>query len=601
LKSAWDWLSENVGKPIQDALGGLFDRVVDSVRGFFRMIVDYYGGLVEAFEREGLEGVLARLLPVMAAGAGIAVAVDIASLKIVGSGIDPQAIRQFLDRTVFKLIDIEIFTSVFLAIAVQKPLEYIARRVFRTERPSPSDALKFLAKNIIDEGEALGYLQIAGYPDEIARKYLRSIYREPPFEAVFTAYKRGKIDDREYGVWLKILNIDVAETLDGVLRPHRVLEEAAYRVPSPFILTYAVETGEISYDDLKRMLEYDLIHPEFVETVARALLWRAARDDRALLRRYVVDLFSEGVLKTSELEHYLSVLGVTGDLTKSIVEVADLNRRKSVRRKLLSYLERSFLDGYISREEFVNQLVSYGFDEEIVREYATLLQYVRDNYSVVKETRDERNSLKSSLVSKFKQGYLSEEELEAELRKLNLNEIEIALTISRAKLEFEAEQKEILFKDLVEKLKAGQMSKSEFTDQCTKLGIRYERCLAYADYYWTKYIGEEFYVITKDERSALASALLKKYVMGFMDRDQLREELLKLKLTPEEVELRIRRAEVEDEVKMLSDLLAEADSLLKKAEITPEEYVEYLVSIGMRRERAEARARKILAALRRRS
>jgi hypothetical protein len=599
LKSAWDWLSENVGKPIQDALGGLFDRVVDAVRGFFRMIIEYYGGLVEAFEREGLEGVLARLLPVMAAGAGIAIAVDIASLKIVGSGIEPQAIRQFLDRTVFKLIDIEIFTSVFLAIAVQKPLEYVAKRLFRTERPSPGDALKFLAKNIIDESEALSYLQIAGYPDEIARKYLRSIYREPPFEAVFTAYKRGKIDDREYGVWLRILNIDVAETLDGVLRPHRVLEEAAYRVPSPFILTYAAETGELSYDDLKKMLEYDLIHPEFTDIVARALMWRAARDDRALLRRYVVDLFSEGVLKTSELEHYLSVLGVTGDLTKSIVEVADLNRRKTVRRKLLSYLEKSFLEGYISREDFISQLVSYGFDEEIVREYAALLQYVRDNYSVVKETRDERNSLKSSLVSKFKQGYLTEEELESELRKLNLNEIEIALTISRAKLEFEAEQKEILFKDLVEKLKAGQMSKSEFTDQCTKLGIRYERCLAYADYYWTKYIGEEFYVLTKDERSALASALLRKYVMGFMDRDQLREELLKLKLTPEEVELRIRRAEVEDEVKYLADLLAEADSLLKKAEITPEEYVEYLVSLGMRRERAEARARKILAGIKR--
>jgi DNA-binding protein H-NS len=108
-------------------------------------------------------------------------------------------------------------------------------------------------------------------------------------------------------------------------------------------------------------------------------------------------------------------------------------------------------------------------------------------------------------------------------------------------------------------------------------------------------------VITRDERNALASALLRKYVMGFMDRDQLREELLKLKLTAEEVELRIKRAEVDDEVKMLSDILSEADSLLKKAEITPDEYVEYLASLGMRRERAEARARKILASLRKKA
>lgn len=601
LRSAWDWVDANIVQRIRAGVDAVVDAIRRWVEGFVREVYSLMLRLPELVERYGEVEVIVMMLPVALAETATATAVDLAQTKVAGTGVELQSLWSSIKKYIDAVFDPKIFTSVFFAIAVQKPLEYVIRRMFRTERPSPADALKFLAKNLVTEEEAMSYLQIAGYPDDIARVYLRSIFREPSFEAVFTAYKRGKIDDREYSVWLKVLNVDRAETLDGTLYPYRVLEEAAYKLPSPFVLAFAVETGEISYEDLKRMLEYDLIHPEFVDIVARALLWRAARDDRALLRRYVVDLFSEGVLKTSELEHYLSVLGVTGDLTKSIVEVADLNRRKTVRRKLLSYLERSFLEGYISREDFVEQLVSYGFDEEIVREYATLLQYVRDNYVAVKETRDERNSLKSSLVSRFKQGFITEEELEAELRKLNLNEIEIALTIARAKLEFEAEQKEILFKDLVEKLRTGQMSKSEFTDQCTKLGIRYERCLAYADYYWTKYIGEEFYVLTRDERSALASALLRKYVMGFMDRDQLREELLKLKLTPEEVELRIRRAEVEDEVKYLADLLAEADSLLKKQEITAEEYVEYLVSLGMRRERAEARARRILATLRKKA
>jgi len=595
LKNAWDWLSEHVGKPVMSGLQAIWDTVSDAIRGFFRAVIDYYNGLVEAFEREGFEGVLTRLLPIMAAGAGIAVAVDLASLKIVGSGIDPQAVRQFLDRTVFKFIDIEMFTSVFLAIAVQKPLEYVAKRTFRTERPSPGDALKFLAKNIIDENETLSYLQIAGFPDEIAEKYIRSIYKEPPFEAVFTAYKRGKIDEREYRAWLSILNIDKAETLSGTLYPYRVLEEASYRLPSPFTLIYAVETGEVPDDVLRRIFEYELMHPEFVDVMVSALKWRAVRDERSLLRRYVIDNFIDGALKTPELDHYLGVLGLTGDLTKSIIEVADLSRRKNIRRKALSYLEKQFLEGYMSRDEFVDKLVSYGFDDELVREYADLLQYVRDNYMVVKETKDERSALKASLVNKYKRGLLTDEALEQELRKLNLNEIEIALTIARAKLEFDAEQKEILFNDLIERLKQGRLSKSEFVDQCTRLTINYDRCLAYANYYWDKYVGDEFYVITKDERSALASAYLKKYVAGFMTEDELRDKLKKLAFTDEEIALRIERALVEDEVKMLMDLLAEADSYLKKGEITPEDYVEYLVSLGMRREKAEARARKILA------
>jgi len=560
-------------------------------------VIDVYRSLAEDLERGDTASFISKLIPVALGLTTVAVALDMASVKIMGTGIDLHNVSETIRNIVSSFFDIKMFTSVFLAITVQKPLEYAAKRAFRTERPSPGDALKFLAKNIIDRDEALGYLQIAGYPDEIAEKYIRSIFREPPFEAVFTAYKRGKIDEREYRAWLSILNVDRAETLSGTLYPYRVLEEAAYKLPSPFVLVSAIETGELTEDVVKRVLEYELVHPEFIEPVTKALLWRAARDDRALLRKYVTDTFIDGALKLPEYEHYLGVLGITGDLTKSIVEVADLSRRKNIRRKALSYLEKQFLEGYMSRDEFIDKLVSYGFDDELVREYAALLQYVRDNYIVVKETKDERNALKSSLVNKYKRGLITDEQLEQELRKLNLNDIEIALTVARAKLEFEAEQKEILFNDLIERLKQGRLSKSEFVDQCTRLTINYDRCLAYADYYWDKYIGDEFYVITKDERSALATVYLKKYVAGFMTEDELREKLKKLAFTDEEIALRIERAMVEDEVKMLMDLLAEADAYLKKGELSPEEYVDYLVSLGMRRENAETRARKILASI----
>jgi hypothetical protein len=356
----------------------------------------------------------------MGLGAAIAISLDILSIKVVGTGIDLNSIREYLMNLIGQFFDIKIFTSLVLAIAVQKPLEYVVKRMFRTERPSPSDALNFFAKNIIDRDEALEYLRIAGYPDEIAEKYLKSIYKEPPFAAVFTAYKRGKIDEREYATWLKILNIDVAETLDGVLYPYRILEEAAYRVPSPFLLYALVETGEISEDVLRRILEYELIHPEFIDVTVKGLMWRGLRDERSLLRRYVIDLFSEGILGLEEFESYLGLLGITGDYAKSIVEVAELNREKTLRKKIMSQLERMFLEGYIGREDFVERAAGLGYDRELVSKYAALLEYVRDNYYVIKETRDERSSLKSTLVRQFKQGYLTEDELRSELLKLNL-------------------------------------------------------------------------------------------------------------------------------------------------------------------------------------
>jgi hypothetical protein len=595
LRAAYDWLSKNVGEPLMNALRGIWDTISGVFTTMFEAFLKVKAAYVEIFEREGISGVVKALMPIFAGGITMSIAVDMLSLKIIGSGIDPDAVRQFFMNLINQLFDFKLFFSVYAAIAIEKPLEHAMKRMFRTERPGVGDALNFLAKNIAKEEDVRHWLEIQGYPDEIVDVYMKSIYKEPPFGAVFTSYARGKIDESEYRAWLSILNIDKAETLHGTLYPHRILEESMWKLPSPFMLVYATETGEVSEDVLKRMLQYELYHPEFVDVITKALLWRAARDERSLLRRYAIEDYVEGVTRREELEHYLSVLGISGDLVSSLIDFLDSRRRKDIRKKALSYLERQFLEGYMSRQDFVSQLAQYGFDEELLLEYATLLEYVRDNYVVVKETKDERSATKASLVNKFKKGLLTEEQLETELRKLGLNEIEIALTVSRAKLEFEAEQVELQLSDLIEKLKQGRLSRSEFVDNATKLGIRYERAMVLADYYWTKYIGDEFYVITKDERSALASSLIKKFVLGFMSEDELKDELKKLAFTEEEISLKVRRAVVEDEVKMLSDLIAEADALLKKGEVSEEDYVAYLVSLGMREERAKARAGKILA------
>jgi SOS response regulatory protein OraA/RecX len=595
VEAVWRFIDERLLTPLRDKAAALWEELSERVRALIDSVVGFYSDIPGAYEREGFVGLLARIMPLFATGFTIMLALDIASIRIAGSGLDLSGLKEFMRDYVLSLFKPDIFVSVFLAVAIVKPLEYILRSQFRTTRPDPGDALKFLSKNLITVDQAREYLRLAGYREEEIDIYLRSIYREPRFSDIFTAFKRGRISEDEYRAWLSILNIDRAETLAGTLRPHIVMEEAELRLPSPFILVAAIETGELSEDTLRRILEFELIHPEFVDVVVRALQWRAARDDRALLRRFVLDAFQDGILKPDELTHYLAMLGIHSDMAETITNIALITRDKGVRRKAISMLEKAYLEGYISREDFERLLESYGIDQELVKKYSLLLSYVRDNYFVIKETRDERSSYVRTLVAMYKRGLLSEDELEAKLRQLNLNELEITLIKARAKLEYDAEQIEIQFNDLIEKLKQGRMTKSEFVDLCTKLGIKYERCSLYADYYWSKYIGDEFYKITADERKTLATLLSRRYAAGFMTKDELREELSKLGFTPEEVELRVRRAEIEDEMRMLEDLIREADSALRNFEIGFDEYVEILVSLGMRRERAEARAKRITA------
>jgi hypothetical protein len=471
----WDWLNTNVIQPIQKGLEGLWKAIEEGIKGFLKAVLDFFVSIPKNYEELGLEGVLMKFLPILGAGFGIAIAIDIASIKVLGSGVDLEEVRAFINNTVLKFFDISLFTSVFFAIAVQKPLEYIVKRTFRTERPGPGDSLDFLKKDIITEDQAMFYLQIAGYPDEIARQYIRSIYKEPDFISVFTAFQRGKIDFEEYRVWLKVLNIDKAELLSGTFQPYKVLEEAAYRLPSPFLLSVLVETGEISEDVLKDILKYELIHPRFLDITVKGLMWRGLRDERSLLRKQIIESFMDGAMRIPVFVNYLSLLGITGPFANSIVEVADFNRRRMIRKKALQYLEKQFLEGYINRQDFITQATQFDFDPDLLHEYAILLEYIRNNYMIVKETKDERSRFAAFLQSKFKAGYDDEITLRNKLIQLRLNLEEVDLRVNLAKEEDDFATKEMLKEAYLAAFRAEKIDENQLRNLLTSLGLRTDK------------------------------------------------------------------------------------------------------------------------------
>ena len=565
-------------------------RAVDYFASFWNRVKDYA-------ERGDVNAMLMESLGMMATTAMVAAMLDIPSIKVFGIGVDLEALRNAVMSFIASIFDIKVFMSVFLAVTVQKPLEYALKRIYRTELPRPGDALRWLSKNLMLEEEVREILRRNGYAEQYVDKYIKSIYREPSFREVFTAYKRGKISESEYMAWLSILNIDVAETLAGRLYPYKVMEEAAYTTPSPFLIASAIETGEVPEEVIEKILDYELVHPEFKDVFVKALEWRALRDERSLLRRYVIDQFSEGLLKPEEFTSYLGVLGVREDFAKQILDVALTTREKKLRSKAVSYYEKMYLEGRISRDEFVNMLTQLGYEDDFARKYASLLEYVRDNYYVFTLTKDERSNLASIYIEKYRYGMLTEDELRRKLAELAFADWEVDLKKLIAEEEYDMQVRKDRLNLLIEQMKQGLIDRRSFVENCAQLGFVYDKCRELADYYYTKYIGVDFYVATKDERKALANVLIKKYVDGWIDEDTLRDRLRKLRFLDAEIDLMIEKAREEYESKYLSDLLAEADALLKKQEIDVDEYIEYLASLGMARERAEARARRILASL----
>jgi hypothetical protein len=293
----------------------------------------------------------------------------------------------------------------------------------------------------------------------------------------------------------------------------------------------------------------------------------------------------------------MSTLGIQPDFANQILDIAITAREKKLRSKAVSYYEKMFLEGRMSREDFVNMLTQLGYENEFAQRYASLLEYVRNNYYLFTLTKDERSKLASIYIEKYRDGLLNESELFIKLAELAFSDWEMDLKKKLAEEEYDMQLKKDKLNMLIEQMKQGLIDRKTFVDNCASIGYVYDKCTELAEYYWTKYVGVDFYVATKDERKALASALIKKYVDGWIDEDTLRNKLKQLRFLDAEIDLMIEKAKEEYESEYLSDLLSEADAMLKKQEIDISDYVDYLVSLGMSQERAEARARKILASI----
>ena len=84
---ALKFLSKNIITPMRDVLGRVWDAISGAFSSVLRSVMEFFSALPGEFERGGIEAVVARLLPVAAAGFGIALALDLASVKVVGYGL----------------------------------------------------------------------------------------------------------------------------------------------------------------------------------------------------------------------------------------------------------------------------------------------------------------------------------------------------------------------------------------------------------------------------------------------------------------------------------------------------------------------------------
>jgi len=200
---------------------------------------------------------------------------------------------------------------------------------------------------------------------------------------------------------------------------------------------------------------------------------------------------------------------------------------------------------------------------------------------------DERNRVKSEAYRLYSRGLITREELEKRLREARFIEDEIRYLLQAADDAKRYYLLQLTLDYYEELMKRGMITKSQFIQELTALGVDEAFASRMADILEARSIKIDRKDYTKDERTALRSTLRTLFKEGLITEEELRQRLSDLGFTPEEIELTVERARLEYRYDFYRDILSMLKEAYRKNQITREDFLNSLLELGLSRERAE--------------
>ena len=474
--------------------------------------------------------------------------------------------------------------------------------------PGKIDARWMIRWGIIDRETHKQLLKMEGlHPDWIDKvaeaEYLNQLLdeRNRVKSEAYTNYREGFITYKELKKALKDARF-IDDEISYLLSAAQMARDREVKNMILRVYDDLLEKGYITKDVYVKELVNRGFDRKYVETRAETILLEyekikkkdLTKDERTALANLYVKMFKEGLIDEETLRKRLEEQELTPAEIEKRVERAKQEYASEILDLWIDYYKELFKKGLIDADTFESALIELGVREEKAK---AMREYLETRYTEIESkdlTKDERNSLASTLLKLYRYGAISKDDLARRLVELGFSDDEVNLKLERADKEYENEIRELKLDILKEQMKQGLVDRSVFVNNCVELGYSADKCKALAELYWTKYIGVDYYVLTKDERSSLAYTYLKLYTRGLFTEAEIRQKLKELGYSDREIELKIERAKLEDAWEMIDDLIKFFDEQLRQGAMTEEQYVQQLVQLGIREDRARVRAKYVL-------
>jgi len=342
--------------------------------------------------------------------------------------------------------------------------------------PPASDLIEFVVKEAFPleqlpeaPAEFTKYMKMQGYDEKWARAYWWVHWRMPSFEQLQEAFFRGIIsldEFRKYIVWWDYAPFK----RPGISKSDQeIMEELIYRMPDKLDIRFMLRWGIIDTEEAAKLFKMTGIHPDWVEKVAEANFMNLFQDERTQLRNAILSMYRDGYLTEEETRQLLLDAKFTKEETEILLKAYRMNKEKDLNDLLLDYYKQLFKKGLITKSQFIGDLVNQGWDEKLIRKMADLLEVMYQKVERPDETRDDRNRVRTQLVNMYKEGYITEDELRAELEALKYSPDEIELTIQEANLKYQYDYNNDLVKVLKTAFKKGQLTVEELRAELSKV------------------------------------------------------------------------------------------------------------------------------------
>jgi len=471
------WLGESTYNTIMGAINWIWESLTGMFTSFWNTMIQMGSSVKHAIEHSGPESAMTVAIPMLIGGGAITALLDIASTKILGSGLEIDGIKGFVNN----LLGIDALgaamTGVFIGAAVRRPLEHTFNQWYRPNLPDLDAATRMYWRRKLTESQYREILAKSGYEDMYIDGYMalsevipnindliRFAVREafpvtgpaeqlaemkkwsafqglneywcdrywtahwqlPGFDQLREAFWRGIIDRDDFRAFILKHDYRPNPWPGHKKADQDIMFELSYELPSVRDARWMIRWGVIDEDTFITILKLRGIHPDWIERITQAEIRNMLSDERTRVVAQLRQMYIWGRVGNQVLEAKLRELYYTTMEIQLILKAVQMQRDATLLEKRIDALVLEYRYGKITIEQLGTALTDLGLADDYIQEIIAY-ENARTKIPVLSTPEDEvRAEGKSVAMKRFREGLTTPEDLEAELKMLGYTDAQIA-------------------------------------------------------------------------------------------------------------------------------------------------------------------------------